>query len=63
MFWPPDVSAFTSLSMLGGPSGIVVDNVGIGGQESSIYFGPTANNCAADSTSGCAVKVTQQGLN
>jgi hypothetical protein len=50
-------------SPFGGPSGIEVDNVGIGGQESMIYFGLTANNCAADSTSGCAVKVTQQGLN
>lgn len=61
LVWPPSVSAFSSLPVVGGPSAIVVDNVGIGGQESSVYFGPQANNCASP-TNGCAVKATQSGL-
>jgi len=61
--WPPSISAFSSLPMQNGPGGIVVDNVGSGGQESSIYFGPQANNCTTPSGSGCAVKATQSGLN
>jgi len=60
--WPPSVSAFSSLPVAGGPSAIVVDNVGGGGQESSVYFGPQANNCASPTTNGCAVKATQSGL-
>jgi hypothetical protein len=63
MSWPPSVSALSSLPVPNGPSGIVVDNVGNGGQESSIYFGPQANNCTSPSGSGCAVKATQSGLN
>jgi hypothetical protein len=62
MTWPPNVSAFSSLPITNGLSGIVVDNVGGGGQESSIYFGPQSNNCVSPSGSGCAVKVTQSGL-
>lgn len=61
--WPPSTSAFSVLPMANGPSGIVVDNVGAGGQESSIYIGPQANNCTSPSGSGCAVKATQSGLN
>jgi len=61
--WPPDISAFSSLPVPNGPSAIVVDNVGNGGQESSIYFGPQSNNCTTPSGSGCAVKATQSGLN
>ncbi len=60
--WPPGIGAFSSLPVASGPSGIVVDNVGTGGQESSIYFGPESNNCASPSGSGCAVKATQSGL-
>lgn len=60
--WPPSVSAFSSLPVPGGPSAIVVDNVGSGGQESSVYFGPQANNCTSPTTNGCAVKATQSGL-
>ncbi len=46
----------------GGTSGIVVDNVASGGQESNIYFSTLANGaCAA--TNGCIVKLTQAGLN
>lgn len=63
MTWPPSTSTFSILTETGGPSGIVVDNVGTGGQESSIYFGPQGNNCASPSGSGCAVKATQAGLN
>jgi hypothetical protein len=61
--WPPSVSAFSSLPVPNGPGGIVVDNVGNGGQESSIYFGPQTNNCTTPAGSGCAVKATQSGLN
>jgi hypothetical protein len=61
--WPPDIGALSVLTMPQGPSGIVVDNVGPGGQESSIYFGPWGNNCTSPSGSGCAVKATQSGLN
>lgn len=63
MTWPPSISAFSILTETGGPSGIIVDNVGTDGQESSIYFGPRANTCASPSGSGCAVKATQSGLN
>jgi hypothetical protein len=38
-----------------GTTGIVVDNVGTGGQESSMYFGTVGTNTA--------VKLTQAGLN
>ncbi len=63
MTWPPSISTFSILTETGGSSGIVVDNVGTGGQESSIYFGPRSNNCVSPSGSGCAVKATQSGLN
>jgi hypothetical protein len=62
--WPPILSKFSTLTVPRGPSGIVVDNVGTGGQESDIYFGPgDGNNCTTPTTSGCAVKATQSGLN
>ncbi len=57
------VSTFSVLPVAGGPSAIVVDNVGAAGQESSVYFGPQANNCTSPTTDGCAVKATQNGLN
>jgi hypothetical protein len=63
MSWPPGIGALSVLPVANGPSGIIVDNVGVGGQESSIYFGPQANNCTSPSGSGCAVKATQSGLN
>ncbi len=63
MSWPPGIGALSVLPVSNGPSGIIVDNVGVGGQESSIYFGPQANNCTSPSGSGCAVKATQNGLN
>ena len=51
----------------GGTSGIVVDNVGAGAQESSIYYTFRTNSTAAvpcNGTAGvgCAVKVTQSAL-
>jgi hypothetical protein len=62
--WPPSLSAFSSLAVSGGSSAIVVDNVGTGGQESSVYFGPgQGGNCTSPPGSGCAVKATQSGLN
>ena len=57
------VSSFSVLPVPGGPSAIVVDNVGTGGQESSVYFGPQANNCTSPAGNDCAVKATQNGLN
>jgi hypothetical protein len=63
MSWPPSIAALSVLPVANGPSGIIVDNVGVGGQESSIYFGPQTNNCTSPSGSGCAVKATQNGLN
>jgi predicted outer membrane lipoprotein len=64
MTWPPALSRFSVLPVPNGPSGIVVDNVGTGGQESSVYFGPSEGaNCTTPSGSGCAVKATQSGLN
>jgi hypothetical protein len=51
----------------GGTSGIVVDNVGAGVQESSIYYTFQTNStaavtCNATTGVGCAVKVTQSAL-
>lgn len=63
MSWPPSIAALSVLPVSNGPGGIIVDNVGTGGQESSIYFGPQSNNCTSPSGSGCAVKATQFGLN
>ena len=62
--WPPSLATFSSLAVPNGPSAMVVDNVGAGGQESSIYFGPAqGGNCTSPSGHGCAVKATQSGLN
>ena len=51
----------------GGTSGIVIDNVGAGAQESSLYYTYQTNSTAAvrcNGTTGvgCAVKVTQSAL-
>ncbi len=52
-------------SETGGTSGIVVDNVSTSAQASSIYFTSQGIQSCSDgvSTSGCAVKMTQSGLN
>ena len=52
---------------VGGTSGIVVDNVGAGAQESSVYYTFRTNStaavtCNATTGVGCAVKVTQSAL-
>lgn len=50
---------------VGGTSGIVVDNVSSQPQASSIYFSTLNTTTCGDGTSGggCAVKLTQSGLN
>jgi hypothetical protein len=64
--WPP-VGTTSGAPASGGTSGIIIDNIGTGGQESNIYFTWLANATAAIScngrrTVGCAVKLTQLGL-
>jgi hypothetical protein len=73
--WPPTVaSAGVSLpnGIGGSASGIIVDNASTGAQASSIYFsllnnslgsGPGLPSCNTTSGVGCAVKLTQSGLN
>jgi hypothetical protein len=48
----------------GGTSGMVVDNVSTAAQASSIYFTNQANGACGDgiATGGCAIKLTQSGL-
>jgi hypothetical protein len=58
-----------SLGELGGASGIIIDNVGTDAQESNIYFSrlkqSALSTCGGSGTTmvGCAVKLTQSGLN
>lgn len=58
-----------SLGETGGTSGIVIDNVGNFGQDSSLYFSrlgqSTLTNCGGSGATlvGCAVKLTQAGFN
>jgi hypothetical protein len=65
--WPP--AAVTSArAASGGTSGIVIDNVGAAAQQSNIYFTYQSNStvtipCNLTSGVGCAVKLTQSGLN
>lgn len=65
--FPAAVSA--EAAETGGTSGIVIDNVGTSGQDSSIYFTQlgqsTLSNCGGSGATlvGCAVKLTQAGLN
>jgi hypothetical protein len=67
--WPPATTT-AGIPASGGSSGIVVDNVGGGAQESSLYYtylsaSTNTNNATCNGTTGvgCAVKVTQSGLN
>jgi hypothetical protein len=59
----------SSLPELGGTSGIVIDNLGTDAQEANIYFTrlgqSTLTNCGSSGSTlvGCAVKLTQAGLN
>ncbi|MGB7283778.1 MAG: hypothetical protein WBE13_16045 [Candidatus Acidiferrum sp.] len=62
-------SLSSSAPELGGTSGIIIDNVGTYGEDSSLYFsrlGQTAlSTCGGtgSTTVGCAVKLTQSGFN
>ena len=64
---PTSVAA--SLAETGGTSGIVIDNVGTFGQDSSLYFSrlgqSSLSSCGGSGGGlvGCAVKLTQSGLN
>jgi hypothetical protein len=64
--WPP-AAVTHGVSARGGTSGIIVDNIGAGAQESNIYFTFRTNSTAAvpcngASGIGCAVKLTQSAL-
>ena len=64
--WPPAATT-SGIPASGGASGIVVDNVGTGAQESSIYYtyrsdATAAVPCNGTNVGGCAVKVTQSAL-
>lgn len=64
--FPGAVSA--ALPSRGGSSGIIIDNVGAGPQQSNIYYTYLANStlahpCGTTTGVGCAVKATQSGLN
>lgn len=66
--WPPATTT-AGIPASGGSSGIVVDNVGAGAQESSLYYTYLSNSTNTNNTTcngatgvGCAVKVTQSGL-
>jgi hypothetical protein len=73
--WPPaTITNATTLpaSVTGATSGIVVDNTSTFAQASSIYFslganstgaGPGLPSCNTTTGVGCAVKLTQSGLN
>jgi hypothetical protein len=65
---PGTLSIANSIAEIGGPSGIVVDNSSTSGQASSLYFSNQGNStagnpCNAITGVGCAIKVTQSGLN
>jgi hypothetical protein len=59
----------SSFGELGGTSGIIIDNVGTDPQEANIYFSrlrqSALSSCGGSGASlvGCAVKLTQAGLN
>jgi len=65
--WPPATTT-AGIPASGGSSGIVVDNVGTGAQESSLYYtyltaSSTNVKCNTATSGGCAVKATQSALN
>jgi hypothetical protein len=63
------VHVLNSLPEFGGTSGIIIDNVGTDPQEANIYFSrlrqSALSSCGGSGASlvGCAVKLTQAGLN
>lgn len=67
---PGTLAILSSIEEVNGPSGIIVDDNGTGSQASSLYFSRQGNSTAGVSCGsgalvgvGCAVKVTQSGLN
>ena len=68
---PSTLAIANSIAEIGGPSGIIVDNAAnttTFPQASSLYFSNQGNStigvpCGAAAGVGCAVKVTQAGLN
>ena len=65
--WPPATTT-AGIPASGGSSEIVVDNVGAGAQESSLYYtylsvSIAGLTCNGTTGVGCAVKATQSGLN
>jgi hypothetical protein len=64
--WPP-AGTTMGVPASGGTSGIIIDNIGTGGQEANIYFTWLANataaiRCNGSRGTGCAVKLSQAGL-
>jgi hypothetical protein len=64
--WPP-AAVTHGVPAAGGTSGIIIDNVGSGAQQSSLYFtfqggATTTIRCNGATGVGCAVKLTQSGL-
>jgi hypothetical protein len=61
---PAALTIANSIAEVGGPSGIIVDNASASGQASSLYFSNQGNTtCNGTANVGCAIKVTQSGLN
>jgi len=66
----PPTNILSSAPELGGTSGIIIDNVGTGSEESNLYFTRLAqtalSTCGGTDPAtfvGCAVKLTQTGFN
>ncbi len=63
------VHVLSSIPELGGSSGIIIDNIGTDPQEANIYFSrlkqSALSSCGGSGATlvGCAVKLTQAGLN
>jgi hypothetical protein len=55
---------FAAVTERNGTSGIIIDNVSVSPQASSIYFTNEGTGACGDgiATGGCAVKLTQAGL-
>jgi hypothetical protein len=65
---PTTLKIGSSIAEINGSSGIIVDNNSTSAQASSLYFSNQGNStaavpCGATTGVGCAVKVTQSGLN
>jgi hypothetical protein len=65
---PVALAVGSSIPEIMGPSGIIVDNNSTSNQASSLYFSNQGNStaavpCGGTTGVGCAVKVTQSGLN